>query len=133
MISNKEHNKIIGSLGEKKATRFLRRKGYRILERNRHESHSEIDIISSNRKYIVFVEVKTRCVGEDSLAIFQGTAASAVNSKKQSMLISGAKRYLSRNRAKVKDRQPRFDVIEVYLTQSKKVLSINHIENAFWL
>ena len=61
-----------------------------------------------------------------------GYAASAVDLKKQTHLISGAKKYLKDNPQKAKDKQPRFDVIEIYLDKSTlKEVEINHIENAF--
>ncbi|PIP65656.1 hypothetical protein COU77_02235 [Candidatus Peregrinibacteria bacterium CG10_big_fil_rev_8_21_14_0_10_49_16] len=52
-----------GRVGEKIAVRFLRRKGYRILDRNvRVGCHGEIDIIAfdPHDHVIAFVEVKTR-------------------------------------------------------------------------
>ena len=118
-----------GKLGEKLATKFLRKHGYRILERNSHQSHNEIDIIVANKRYIVFVEVKTRKTDDDLYSYF-GSPASAVDKTKQQRIINGARAYLSHS--KHLDKQPRFDVIEVFLSkESSKLLNINHIENAF--
>ena len=122
---------LIGALGEKQATRFLKRKGYRILAKNKHESHNELDIIAANKHFIVFVEVKTRTV-ETILDTVSGLAASAVNYQKQNRTIAAARKYLSTANKKQLDKQIRFDVIEVYLEkEGKKLLSINHIESAF--
>lgn len=49
-----------GQLGEDIATRFLKKKRYKIIERNYREKWGEIDIIAiSPKKVLVFVEVKT--------------------------------------------------------------------------
>lgn len=119
----------IGNYGERVAQEHLRLKGYRIIDRNTHQSHKEIDIIAKNKEYLVFVEVKTRSVNDDLYSRY-GTPASAVNYKKQQNLIAGARLYLLRNPTSL---QIRMDVIEVYLKKdSKKVLKINHIENAYY-
>ena len=118
----------VGILGEKIARRFLRRHGYRILESNIHQSHKEIDIIATNKEYIVFVEVKTRSVENDPSELYE-RAASAVNKRKQQNLIFAARSYLSQHYT---DKQPRMDVLEVYVKKgTKKVVEINHITNAY--
>lgn len=118
----------VGQIGEKLACKYLRKKGYKILENNKRESHKETDIIAANKEYIVFVEVKTRSVDTDLYSSY-GTPASAVDKKKQSNLIFAAKSYLAKHHT---DKQPRMDVIEVYLQKNTgKLLNINHIENAY--
>ena len=124
MLSKSE----IGSHGESIACKFLKKEGYKILERNKHESHKEIDIIASNKDYIAFVEVKTRSVDEDLFNPY-GTPASAVTFSKRERLIFAARSYL---RANPTDKQPRMDVIEVYLKKgSYEVLEINHFLGAY--
>lgn len=119
----------IGRKGEKIAARFLKKNGFRIIAKNNRQSHNEIDIIAADRKYIVFVEVKTRSSDKD-LYLKYGTPASAVDYAKQKRTVLAARRYLSKNDAKGK--QPRMDVIEVYLEKdSGKLLKINHIQDAF--
>lgn len=127
MITSKNKANI-GFMGEHIACKYLRKKGYKILERNKRESHKEIDIIASNKEYIVFVEVKTRSVDADLYSNY-GTPASAVDKRKQSNLIFAANAYLAKHHT---DKQPRMDVIEVYLMKTTgKLLEINHIENAY--
>ena len=118
-----------GRLGEKAAAKFLRKNRYKIADMNVHSSHNEIDIIATNKEYIVFVEVKTRHT-EPSLQSFFGSPAAAVNYSKQKRTIEAARHILSSG--KYTGLQPRFDVIEIYLDKtSNKVLNINHILNAF--
>ncbi|MEJ5229002.1 MAG: YraN family protein [Pseudothermotoga sp.] len=44
---------------EERAAKFLRRKGFKIIERNYRTKYGEIDIIARYKKYLVFVEVKS--------------------------------------------------------------------------
>ena len=119
----------IGKIGEKLAAKFLKKKHYRIIERNIHLSHNEIDIVVKNKKFIVFVEVKTRSTDENMNFNF-GSPASAVDQRKKSRIITAARTYLKNG--KYTRLQPRFDVIEVFLhSDTHKLININHIENAF--
>ena len=118
----------IGILGEKLAAKYLKKHGYKIIESNIHQSHKEIDIIAKNKEYIVFAEVKTRSVDQDLYNSY-GTPAEAVDKKKRSNLLFAANLYLSKNTC---DKQPRMDVLEVYLDKNtRKLLHINHIEDAY--
>lgn len=116
--------KTIGNFGENEAEKFLRKNGYKILERNYTTKLGEIDIIAQKDDYICFVEVKTRS-NEN-----YGTPRDAVNYHKQKKIISVAKYYML---TKNKDMFLRFDVIEVVVNKDKtKVEKIEHIEDAFW-
>ena len=121
----------IGRLGEAYAAKFLKKNGYRILEKNKHESHNELDLIVADKDYLVFVEVKTRSVSDD-LHLFYGSPASAVDRQKQRRTVRAAQSYLLSCRKKDQEKQPRMDVIEVFLEKdTHKLLKINHIVNAF--
>ena len=101
MISKSE----IGKHGEDIACKFLKKEGYKIVARNKHESHNEIDIIASNKEYIVFVEVKTR------ESVSYGTPAEAVGKNKQQRYRQIAKYYWMQTK---EEPNARFDVAEVY-------------------
>ena len=119
----------IGKVGEKQAVRYLKKCGYKIVATNVHISHNEIDIIAKNKEFIVFVEVKTRSTGEDMHPYF-GTPAQAVTYAKKQRTITAARSFLNGN--EFSTLQPRFDVIEVYVSEDhKRLLNINHIINAF--
>ena len=122
----------IGRIGEDAATRFLKKSKLKIIERNVHISHNEIDIIaiSKKQKLILFVEVKARTVDKDLYSPF-GTPASAVTKEKQHRTVAAARGYMH-SIPKYFDYQPRFDVIEIYLDkEDHTILKTNHIENAF--
>ena len=112
-----------GRIGEQVAMKFLIKKGYEIEGLNYRSPFGEIDIIASYDEYIVFVEVKTRLQNSDFLA------RDAVTYSKECKIISTADQYLSANDC---EKQPRFDIIEVYLPriQGEKI-KVHHIENAF--
>jgi len=121
----------IGRIGEAYAAKFLKKQGYRILEKNKHESHNELDLIVTDKEYLVFVEVKARSVSADFYLPY-GSPASAVDRQKQRRTIKAAQAYLNTCREKYRKKQPRMDVIEVFLDRrTHKLLKINHIVNAF--
>ena len=49
-----------GREGESASLTFLKKKGYRVLEKNFHSKVGEIDIIAEQGGVIVFIEVKER-------------------------------------------------------------------------
>lgn len=117
-------NNISGAWGEYVAAEYLKKKRYKLLSCGYRSRFGEIDLIVSNRKYLVFVEVKLR--KSDSFA----QAHEFVDLHKQDRLRTTAHMYLSQNPTKL---QPRFDVVEIYApdgthTESPRIL---HIEDAF--
>lgn len=114
----------LGKSGEDLAIRFLRKKGYTILQSNYRTRCGEIDIIARDKAILVFVEVKTR------KGTSFGSPFSAVTTKKQRHISMVAQEYLSKNN--FFDEEARFDVIAVLL-KSQGLPQIDHIENAFEL
>jgi putative endonuclease len=47
-------------LGENKACEYIKKLGFKILERNYRKTYGEIDIIAIERNVLCFIEVKTR-------------------------------------------------------------------------
>ena len=117
-------NNIVGAWGESVAAEYLRKKHYKLIATNYKTRFGEIDLIVSNNKYLVFVEVKLR--KSDSFA----NAFEYVDQYKQNRLHITAEIYLSTNSSAL---QPRFDVIEIYAPEGTltKKPKINHIEDAF--
>lgn len=114
----------VGAWGEEHAAKYLKKQGYRILERNYSCRFGEIDLIVSNREYLVFVEVKLR--KSDAVA----RAAEFVDYRKQNRLRTTAELWLSLHETEL---QPRFDVVEIYAPEgeSTKKPLIHHLEDAF--
>ena len=118
------HTTTKGLAGEVLASRFLREKGYRILSSNYHSRFGEIDIIANDGPYIVFVEVKARSEGSVILP------REAVTLEKQRKLIRTAAQYI---RAYPSNLQPRFDVVEVWVSDNDPMipLQIDHLISAY--
>ena len=119
-----ERNNIVGSWGESLAAEYLRKKRYKPVAMNYRCRFGEIDIIASNKKYLVFVEVKLR--KSDRFA----SPMEHVDQHKQQRLRTTAEFFLSEYHT---DLQPRFDVVEIYapegiLTANPKIY---HLEDAF--
>jgi putative endonuclease len=113
----------IGKAGEKAVVRYLKKKGFKILEKNFACPLGEIDIIVKDKKTIVFVEVKTR------RSLSYGSARLAITAHKQRKISMAALYYLKTNRQM--DQRARFDVVTVLSTGEDH--AIDHIQNAFEL
>ncbi len=114
-----EHNDL-GKKGEDIAVAYLQRKGYKILCRNWHDRHLEIDIVAMHNNMLVVVEVKTR-----TTALF-GEPEMEVTPAKQKFLVRAAESYIL---AHDYEGETRFDVIGVLLGNGQ--MQIKHIEDAF--
>lgn len=124
--------KEIGDWGESYAVRYLRRHGYRILARNWRYGHWELDIVAVKDGDIVFAEVKTRSYEKDRLDS-DPPPGMAIRQEKIRSTRSAAIAFLRENPT---DRQPRMDVVEVFLEKAAgrkrpKLLRINHFEAAY--
>lgn len=113
----------LGRRGEELAARYLRRKGYKIREMNFLCRQGEIDVIAENAAYIVFAEVKLRKNADFA------EAREFVTYAKQRRIIKTAQLWLCGNDC---EKQPRFDVIEIYAPHGVfGSCTVNHIEDAF--
>lgn len=117
--------RIVGNVGERAAAKYLRRHGYKILERNLVSDDNEVDIVARRKNVIVYVEVKTR--NAEHASLYEPRPASSVDSKKQRSIIKVATHYHAYHG---KGRRARFDIIEVIL-KSGKIAEIKHLEGAF--
>ena len=121
--------RAIGRRGERIAARHLKRQGYKIVGKNLHYGKNELDIIAANKQYLIFAEVKTRTFENKEQAVLTRPCL-AVDSAKRKRTIEAAKAHLAIHHTEL---CPRFDVIEVYLDQSRRyrAFKINYIEDAF--
>lgn len=116
-------NKEFGALGERFAAEYLKKRGYKILEKNYKNMLGEIDIIARDGEEVVFIEVKTRSGSPYLSGMY------SVDKRKQFHIMRTAALYMSAKKCKL---QPRFDVVEVEAVRFEGVLkSINHIKAAF--
>lgn len=106
-----------GREGEDRATKILKEKGYRILERNYRNPFGEIDIIAEEGEYLVFIEVKKR-----NTKTF-GDPLYAIDEAKKRHIIMSAQYYLKSHR--LNNKKTRFDVVGI----TKDTVKI--VKNAF--
>ena len=106
-----------GVRGEREAEAYLAKLGMRCLERRYRTKHAEIDLVMLDGSTIVFVEVKTRTVGEP------GCGLVSITSSKQKKITQAATVYLMTHH--MLDQNDRFDAVEIINGK------ITHIPNAF--
>ena len=114
----------MGAWGESLAATYLQGKKYKILASGYRTRFGEIDLIASNREFLVFVEVKLRKSSRFA------DAKDFVDYYKRNRIRTTAEIYLSQNPTEL---QPRFDVIEIYAPEGIKTQKpeIHHLEDAF--
>jgi len=123
MIFRRSDNKNLGKQGEGVAVEFLKKQGYRVVERNYRTRKGEIDVVCEHSGCIIFVEVKTR----RSLAF--GHPEEAVDERKQRRMAQIAVDYLTENSLWGKV-DCRFDVVAIFEDNPR---SLKHIVDAFRL
>jgi len=111
-----------GKSAEDMAEQMLRKKGYRILERNFRVAGGELDLIADDQGILVFIEVKARR-GQDF-----GGAPYAITARKKQQIIKLASCYLSQR--DLINQHCRFDAILVVGTNEHSP-QLTHIEQAF--
>ena len=111
-----------GKWGEELALEYLKKKGYAAVASRYRSRFGEIDLIVANSEFLVFVEVKLR-----KNASF-AQAREFVGREKQRKIRMTASLWLASHNT---NKQPRFDVIEIYAPDDMTAADIIHIENAF--
>jgi putative endonuclease len=107
-----------GRRGEDRATRYLKWRGYKIVDRNVRAGRGELDIVSLKDDTLVFVEVKAHLSREQGLL--------AVNDDKCERLRSAANAYLGKM-PRFTGLQCRFDLI--ILTPRGGINPFPHVEH----
>ena len=112
-----------GEIGERIAERWLRRQGWRVVQRRFRNGRRDIDLVVEREGTVAFVEVKAR------RGAGFGGPVEAVNWRKQRELTRSALVWIDRHG---RERESyRFDVIGV-LVDGERV-RVRHVENAFAL
>lgn len=111
-----KHNEL-GKKGEERASFYLEKKAYKILERNYKVDKNEIDIIAEKDGKIIFVEVKTRSSNS------MGRPESFLSLAQKNRIIDLAEFYLVESQF---EGDIRFDIIAI----CNKTLV--HIKDAFF-
>jgi putative endonuclease len=119
--SERMEKKELGKKGEDMALRFLKKRGYRIIEQNYVCKMGEMDLIAKENDTLVFIEVKTRT------SMDFGPPQLAVTSWKQRQLSKVALYFLKEK--EIEDVKARFDVVAILLSPEGEEIEL--IKDAF--
>lgn len=122
MTGAKTGRQDTGSLGEKLAREFLKKKGYRIIATNFFCRLGEIDIIAKHKDFLVFVEVRSK------RNLDFGAPEESITAGKKRRVKMAALRFLQTH-----ENLPKFwriDVVVLEINETGKAIRIEHIENA---
>jgi putative endonuclease len=121
-VNRPADRRALGRRGEELAALHLAARGARILARNVHLRHAEIDLVALEGDVLCIVEVRLR-----SSSAF-GSAAESVDPRKQRRLARAASELIARGELP-RFRCARFDVIAIDASRSPPV--IEHLRDAF--
>ena len=119
---NETTTKQIGDRGEDVAAAYLEAKGWLIFDRNYTFEKAEIDIVATDRNYIIFVEVKTRS------NTYFGWPEEYVTPEKERNLKKAAEAWIYER--KMETAVCRFDIISI-VQKGNNAPQITHYEDAF--
>lgn len=115
------HNILLGKFGEDAAVGYLKKLGYKIIERNFKARYTELDIIALEKDTLVFIEVKTR------VGIKFGLPQEAINPYKRLALTRSA--YYYRLLHPELPESLRIDVVSILLSPDEHVQKIELFKN----
>ncbi len=116
------HTRARGAAGEALAAKYLERLGLRIVARNVHLRHAELDLIALDGATLVVVEVRLRATDRF------GSAAESVDARKQRRIARAAAELLARG-GLPRFSRVRFDVVAIDASADPPV--VTHFRDAF--
>lgn len=114
--------KQIGDNGEEIAAAYLESKDWLIFDRNYRFEKAEVDIVATDRNYIIFVEVKTRS------GTYFGRPEEFVTPQKEANIKKAAEAWIYER--KMDTAVVRFDIISI-VKNGNDAPEIKHFEDAF--
>lgn len=138
---NKTQRQIIGQKGEDEAVKYLKNKGFSVLDRNYCKPWGELDIVAQKGEWLYFVEVKTvtrQAKYEVGLQSPRSPTSYSdfyepednIHPWKIKRLSRAINTYLLEK--KIDDEADwQVDSISVYLDSGMKLLKIDHLEDIF--
>jgi putative endonuclease len=112
----------LGAQGENCASRYLKGKGYKIIETNYHSRHGEIDLVAMKDNKYYFAEVKTRRSFESQY----GTGEEAITEFKKRKILYTIRNYFYKRRI---DEATPFQVDAIIIYNVKGKTYLKHYEN----
>ena len=119
----------LGTQGEQLARLHLQARGFTLLDVNFRTRHGELDLVAADRRHLVFCEVKTRILNGSPGEL--GPFA-AIGPRKQRQVRLMAREWLARRDSKGPwPPELRFDAIGIAFDRKGRLLSLEHLEDAF--
>ncbi|PWN07773.1 YraN family protein [Rhodohalobacter mucosus] len=112
----------IGNYGEDLAAAYLESKDWLIIDRNYAFERAEVDIVATDRNYIIFIEVKFR---SDT---YFGQPEEFVTPAKEANIKKAAEAWVYER--KMETAVVRFDIISI-VQKANEAPQITHFEDAF--
>jgi putative endonuclease len=128
-MAGSDSRRELGAKGEDLARRHLEARGFTLLDANFRTRHGELDLVVADRRHLVFCEVKTR--------VLAGSAGepgpfAAIGTRKRRQLRLMAREWLAqRERDGPRPPELRFDAIGIAFDRQGRLLSLEHLEDAF--
>ncbi len=123
---NKIQNYKKGKEGEEIAREYLLKKGFDLIESNYSNDLGEIDLVMSDKEWLVFVEVKLK-IGDKF-----GTPEEMIGKGKLSQIKRVAELYLqSESSTTKKFKKFRIDAVCIVENLDKTISRVNHYENIY--
>ncbi len=120
--SNKKTTRERGLEGEDLACAYLEAKDWIVLDRNYFFQKAEVDIVATDRNYIIFIEVKMRS------GTYFGYPEEHVTPAKEKNIKKAAEAWIYER--KMETAVVRFDVISI-VQKGNEAPEITHFEDAF--
>jgi putative endonuclease len=115
----------LGRLGEQLALDHLQRLGFELVARNHRTRFGELDLVVSDARTLVFVEVKTR------RAPSPGRPWENLHPRKRRKVRSMAGAFLAEIEQRPHLPDLRFDAIGVTIDAHGRLVALEHLEGAF--
>ncbi|PKD43218.1 YraN family protein [Rhodohalobacter barkolensis] len=115
-------SKEIGNEGEDIATAYLESKDWLVFDRNYFFEKAEVDIVATDRNYIIFVEVKYRT------NTYFGEPEDFITPKKEENIRKAAEAWLYER--KMETAVARFDVLSI-VQERNEAPQIKHFKDVF--
>ncbi len=126
MTNSKVQNYNKGKEGEQIARELLVKKGFNLIESNYSNNLGEIDLIMTDKDWLVFVEVKLK-IGDKF-----GTPEEMISKKKLSQVKRTAESFLILESPTVQQyKKYRIDAVCIVLNQDNSIQRIQHYENLY--
>lgn len=123
--------KQTGNVGEQIAVKYLKSKGFKVIETNYYKKWGELDIVASNKAIIHFIEVKTQSFTSKE-ALYNGLTGDnwrpeeQVHHFKIHQIEKALESWLAENDW---EGEWQIDVVSVRLVHDEQYAVVDHIEN----